>query len=95
MILWVDSPRARDVFAAASRRGVLKIWVGSDAWSGRTSVTDGYEDVVRGAVTLQPLAARIQDFDRYFTRSQSRHILKVPHWLPEALLLSFRKIAQK
>ncbi len=64
----MDSPRAREVFAAAERMRVRKVWVGSDAWSARTSVTDDYESAVRGSVTLQPLAADIKDFDSYFTR---------------------------
>ena len=68
MVLWLDHSRAREILASAQRLGILKIWVGPDAWSSRTSVTDGYEPVARGAVTLQPLAAQVDGFDKYYQR---------------------------
>ena len=68
VIMWLDYPRAREILASAERLGVRKVWVGSDGWSSRKSVTDGYEQTARGAVTLQPHAAYVDGFDKYYTR---------------------------
>ena len=39
------------------------VWIGSDAWASRESVVYGREDVVEGAIAIQPL--RLKDFLRY------------------------------
>ncbi len=67
-MLWLDYGRARQIFRSAKKLGVRKMWVGSDGWSARGSVTENYEDVANGAVTVQPLAAHVNGFDQYFMR---------------------------
>ena len=39
------------------------VWIGSDAWASRESVVYGREDVVEGAIAIQPL--RLKDFLGY------------------------------
>ena len=69
-MLYVDWLPARKVFEAAERNGITYnfTWVGSDAWSGRTAVVTGHEEVVDGAITLQPHAYIDKGFDSYFKR---------------------------
>ena len=46
---------------AAKRHQALDfIWVGSDAWVSRESVVYGREEVVHGAIALQPLRYRVK-----------------------------------
>ena len=71
VVLFVDYPRAEELFEAAVRMGVTAgdfVWVGSDAWSGREIATQGHESIVANSVTVQPMAYHMKDFDDYFTR---------------------------
>ncbi|XP_046635504.1 metabotropic glutamate receptor 2-like isoform X2 [Daphnia pulicaria] len=56
---------------AATKRVATKhakplIWVGCDGWSSRDVVTAGYETIVEGAITVQPLVRHLDGFDTYF-----------------------------
>ena len=42
------------------------IWIGPDAWSSRWRDLRGLEDVLLGAVTVEPQAGTIPGFDQYF-----------------------------
>ncbi|XP_045024891.1 metabotropic glutamate receptor 3 isoform X3 [Daphnia magna] len=56
---------------AATKRITTKnskplIWVGCDGWSSRDVVTTGFETIVEGAITVQPLVRHLDGFDSYF-----------------------------
>ena len=52
-------------------RGYKKyVWIGSDAWSGRT-VKSSVQDVAVNALTVQPEVRTVPAFDAYFQRYTS------------------------
>ncbi|XP_071805460.1 metabotropic glutamate receptor 2-like [Asterias amurensis] len=69
VILWVLDVTAAQLFRAAKRANMVNsfIWIGSDSWSGRQLSTNGNEDVIEGAITIQPMSTQIPAFDDYFT----------------------------
>jgi hypothetical protein len=58
------------LFRAAKQLRVAGMftWVGSDGWSGRLTVVSNVEDVVEGAITVQPRAVDIPGFYGHFKR---------------------------
>ena len=52
------------------------IWIGSDGWSSRWLALQGLEDVLEGAVTVQPQVGKIPGFDKYFQVKRFLRILK-------------------
>ncbi|XP_038075805.1 metabotropic glutamate receptor 2-like [Patiria miniata] len=69
VILWALDESADKFFKALGRANAVHkfIWIGSDSWSGRQLSTFGNEDLVEGAITIQPMSAPIPAFDDYFT----------------------------
>ncbi|XP_072036969.1 metabotropic glutamate receptor 7-like [Amphiura filiformis] len=70
VIIWGSEKDASGIFSAASRiKGAAEhfVWICSDFWSGRQLATIGNEAVIEGAITVQPLAETIPEFDDYFT----------------------------
>ena len=56
VVVFADRIPAGKLLEAAKKRKALNfIWVGSDAWASRESVVYGREEVVHGAIALQPL----------------------------------------
>ena len=56
VVVFADRKPAGKLLEAAKRKKALDfIWVGSDAWVSRESVVFGREEVVHGAIALQPL----------------------------------------
>ncbi|UYV82324.1 hypothetical protein LAZ67_21001715 [Cordylochernes scorpioides] len=43
------------------------VWIGSDAWGGRSNVVHRLELVVEGAISVSPLVRPLAGFDEYFT----------------------------
>ncbi|XP_064642752.1 metabotropic glutamate receptor 2-like [Lineus longissimus] len=68
VIVYSDYPQAKMLFRAAKQLNVVGMftWIGSDGWSGRLAAVSGVEDVVDGAITVQPRAVEIPGFDRHF-----------------------------
>ena len=42
------------------------VWIGSDAWASRESVVENREEVVEGAIAVQPLRINLPEYDEYF-----------------------------
>ena len=56
VVVFADRIPAGKLLEAAKRQKALDfIWIGSDAWASRESVVYGREEVVHGAIALQPL----------------------------------------
>ena len=73
VVVFADRKPAGELLEAAKRKNALKfIWVGSDAWASRESVVYGREEVVRGAIALQPLRRQLPGFNKYFNNLSER-----------------------
>ncbi|XP_014681855.1 PREDICTED: metabotropic glutamate receptor 3-like [Priapulus caudatus] len=84
VVAFVDMQQARRLMAAAHRVRANFTWIGSDGWSSRTSVVDGLESTVDGAITVQPLARTLPGFANYFTRLRpDNHSEKHNPWFKE------------
>ena len=42
------------------------LWIGSDAWASRESVVEDREEIVQGAIAIQPLRRQLKNYDKYF-----------------------------
>ncbi|KAG1685960.1 Metabotropic glutamate receptor 8 [Nymphon striatum] len=58
------------------------VWIGSDAWGGRQSVVERNEDVIEGAISVQPLVRPIQGFSEYLTNLNDKNNKANP-WFAE------------
>ena len=69
VVVFADKKTARNIMAAAHRRNATSrfVWIGSDAWSTRSSVVIDQESVVEGAITVSPLVREMKGFTEYFT----------------------------
>uniref|UniRef100_T1IJD5 G-protein coupled receptors family 3 profile domain-containing protein n=1 Tax=Strigamia maritima TaxID=126957 RepID=T1IJD5_STRMM len=69
VVVFTDKRTAHNLMSAAKRLNVVGrfVWIGTDGWSGRASVTHDVEEVIEGAITVQPMAGIINGFDEYFT----------------------------
>ncbi|XP_022090341.1 metabotropic glutamate receptor 2-like [Acanthaster planci] len=69
VILWALDESADRFFEALRRAHSTQkfTWIGSDSWSGRQLSTFGNEDLVEGAITIQPMSVPLPGFDDYFT----------------------------
>ncbi|XP_070560422.1 metabotropic glutamate receptor 2-like isoform X2 [Ptychodera flava] len=64
-------------------RSVHFVWVGSDGWSNRQLPALGNkEDILEGAITVQPLAEPIEGFDEYFKNLHPENNTRNP-WFRE------------
>ena len=69
VVVFADRKPAGELLEAAKRKNALRfIWVGSDAWASRESVVYGREEVVHGAIALQPLRRQLPGFNKYFNQ---------------------------
>lgn len=68
VIVFADRQPAGKLISAAKRlnRKHEFLWVGSDAWASRESVTDDREEFVEGAIAIQPLRKELPNFNEYF-----------------------------
>ncbi|CAH1772821.1 unnamed protein product [Owenia fusiformis] len=86
VILYADHPQVRELFKAVHRAKLAQrfTWFGSDAWSGRQSVVKGVESIVNGAITTQPVAYTMPNFDEYFfglnPRNNKRNAWFTEYW---------------
>ena len=73
MILYASQGIVTSLFEIIKelRSGYKKyVWIGSDAWSGRT-VKSSVQDVAVNALTVQPEVRTVPAFDEYFQRYSS------------------------
>ena len=42
------------------------LWIGSDAWASRESVVEDREEIVEGAIAIQPLRRKLKKYNDYF-----------------------------
>ncbi|XP_023342942.1 metabotropic glutamate receptor 2 [Eurytemora carolleeae] len=68
VIVFADRIPAGKLLEAAKNRNVTSkfVWIGSDAWASRESVVYGREEVVEGAIAVQPLRRALPGFSEYF-----------------------------
>ena len=67
VVVFADRIPAGKLLEAAKRMKALNfIWVGSDAWVSRESVVYGREEVVHGAIALQPLRYQMHCIKHFF-----------------------------
>ncbi|XP_035705596.1 metabotropic glutamate receptor 3 isoform X2 [Folsomia candida] len=80
IILILEKEFMIHVMNAARRLGVGSeyVWLGTDGWSSRESV--GKEDILEGAIAIQPLVSHIRGFDDYFTGLTPEHTSLNPWW---------------
>ena len=75
VVVFADRKPAGKLLEAAKRKKALDfIWVGSDAWVSRESVVFGREEVVHGAIALQPLRRQLPGFDSYFNQLTEKYL---------------------
>ena len=76
VIVFADRQPAGKLIAAAQRLNQKDefIWIGSDAWASRESVTETREEFVEGAIAIQPLRRKLLKFNQYFNER-----IKHPH----------------
>ena len=75
VVVFADRKPAGKLLEAAKRKKALDfIWVGSDAWVSRESVVFGREEVVHGAIALQPLRRQLPGFDKYFNQLTEKYL---------------------
>ena len=75
VVVFADRKPAGKLLEAAKRKKALDfIWVGSDAWVSRESVVAGREEVVHGAIALQPLRRQLPGFHEYFNRLTEKYL---------------------
>ena len=70
VILFAAYVRARRVLLAADRYNITNeiTWIASDAWVGRSHVTEGLEHVVQNSIGTMPYVYRDKGFDSYFRK---------------------------
>ena len=70
VIVFADRLPAGNLLEAAKSVGVKNrfIWIGSDAWASRESVVEMREDIVEGAIAVQPLRMPLPGYDEYFKK---------------------------
>ena len=78
VIVFADRQPAGKLISAAKRLNKKDefIWIGSDAWASRESVTEDREEFVEGAIAVQPLREKLPNFNVYFQdliQSRSHH----------------------
>ena len=78
VIVFADRQPAGKLISAAKRLNKKDefIWIGSDAWASRESVTEDREEFVEGAIAVQPLRKELPLFNDYFQsliQSRSHH----------------------
>lgn len=56
-------------------------WIGSDGWSARTLVSNGYEREVEGTLSVQPKANPVKGFDKYFLDLNVRNNTRNPWFI--------------
>ena len=75
VVVFADRKPAGKLLEAAKRKKALDfIWVGSDAWVSRESVVFGREEVVHGAIALQPLRRQLPGFHQYFNSLTEKYL---------------------
>ena len=78
VVVFADRQPAGKLISAAKRLNKKDefIWIGSDAWASRESVTEDREEFVEGAIAVQPLRRELPLFNEYFQgliQSRSHH----------------------
>ena len=70
VIVFADRVPAGKLLEAAKKLDVKDkfIWVGSDAWASRESVVEDREEIVEGAIAVQPLRRELPGYNEYFSR---------------------------
>ena len=70
VIVFADRVPAGKLLEAAKTLEVKDkfIWVGSDAWASRESVVEDREEIVEGAIAVQPLRRELPGYNEYFSQ---------------------------
>ncbi len=86
VIVFADRVPAGLLLQAAKDLGVKDnlLWIGSDAWASRESVVENREDIVEGALAIQPLRRELPGYNGYFTKLISNSNERNP-WFEEYL----------
>ncbi len=86
VIVFADRVSAGKLLEAAKFMGTKGkfLWIGSDAWASRESVVEDREDIVEGAIAIQPLRKELPGYDDYFTDLIKKHNERNP-WFEEYL----------
>ena len=68
VIVFADRVPAGKLLQAAKDKGVKDklLWIGSDAWASRESVVENKEEIVEGAIAIQPLRRNLPAYNDYF-----------------------------
>ena len=66
--VFADRVPAGKLLQAAKELGYRDqlLWIGSDAWASRESVVEDREEIVQGAIAIQPLRRQLKNYDKYF-----------------------------
>ena len=66
--MFADRVPAGKLLQAAKELGYRDqlLWIGSDAWASRESVVEDREEIVQGAIAIQPLRRQLKNYDKYF-----------------------------
>ena len=69
VILYTSQGIVTSLFEMIKARGDYGkfLWIGSDAWSGRT-VKSSVQNVAESSLTIQPEVRKIPEFEDYFKR---------------------------
>ena len=86
VIVFADRVPAGKLLEAAKTLKVKDkfIWVGSDAWASRESVVEDREEIVEGAIAVQPLRRELPGYSDYFSQLVSTPNKRNP-WFAEYL----------
>ena len=66
--VFADRVPAGKLLKAAKELEIHKqlLWIGSDAWASRESVVEDREEIVEGAIAIQPLRRKLKKYNDYF-----------------------------
>ncbi|KAJ8021489.1 Metabotropic glutamate receptor 3 [Holothuria leucospilota] len=85
VILWTAESTIPLLLQAIKKSGEKNrfIFLGSDGWSGRRYSTEHNEKILEGAITVQPMADPIRDFDNYLAELHPSEHSQTNPWFDE------------
>uniref|UniRef100_A0AC35U9C6 G_PROTEIN_RECEP_F3_4 domain-containing protein n=1 Tax=Rhabditophanes sp. KR3021 TaxID=114890 RepID=A0AC35U9C6_9BILA len=89
VVMFVDEDNLRRFLSILKRLSETKkhralhnyFWfIASDSWGAKTSVIKGFEEIVRGAITIAPTVRTARGFDDYFKNLRHQNTFLTEYW---------------